>query len=127
MVIPSHGYEHFAHSAVGGQLHEAQFGIAVGRQLSSLSAECLFQARYSFSVHGSERLANVRPLRSRFDAEFAYYLTRRLAVRGVLLTLFSHNGYNFPQDFPVGATCSQQRSLGAPRPGVQVNSVNVAA
>ncbi len=100
MIIPSHGYEHFAHSAVGSRLHEAQFGIAVGRRLSPFLLNAYFQARYSFSVT-TERLANVRPLRSRFDAEFGYLLTRRLAVRGVLLTLISHNGYNFPQDYPV--------------------------
>ena len=124
MVIPSHGYEHFAHSAVGSQLHEAQFGIAVGRQLSPYLLNAYFQARYSFSVT-TERLADVRPLRSRFDGEFGYYLTRRLAVRGVLLTLFSHNGYNFPQDYPLALRLPSNDHWVHHDQVSQVNSVNV--
>ena len=126
MVIPSHGYEHFAHSAVGSRLHEAQFGIAVGRQLSPYLSNAYFQVRYSFSVT-TERLADVRPLRSRFDGEFGYFLTRRLAVRGVVLTLFSHNGYNFPQDYPVALRVPSNDRWVHHDQVSQVSSVNAGA
>jgi hypothetical protein len=124
IVIPSHHYEHFAHSAVGSQLHEAQFGVAVGRRLSPFLLNAYFQARYSFSFT-AERLASVRPLRSRFDGEFGYLLTRRLAVRGLLLTLFSHNGYNFPQDYPPALRVPSNERWVHHDQVSQVNSVNV--
>lgn len=96
--FPTQGYEHFAHSAIGSHLREFQFGVSAGKRLESFLPKAYVQGRYGFVV--SERIEGVRPLRSRMDAEFGYFLSRRLAVRAITQAQISHNGTNWPFDFP---------------------------
>jgi hypothetical protein len=96
---PATRYEHFAHSAIGSQLRETQVGFSVGRRLDPLLHNSYFQFRYGFSW--SQRILGIRPQRSRFDGEFGYFLSSRLAVRGIVNSQISHGGLDFPQDYPV--------------------------
>jgi hypothetical protein len=98
VTIPTRHYEHFAHSAVGSQLREFQFGISVGRQLGPALPNAYFQGGYSFGF--AQRILGIRPMRSRLDGEFGYFLGRRLQARAIVLSQISHGGLNFPEDYP---------------------------
>jgi len=97
-VVPSHGYEFFAHSAVGNRVPELRLGAYVGRQLAPRLPKAYFQVRYSYGI--TKRVDGVRPNHSNFDSEFGYFVTRRLAIRALEGFQVSHDGLNSPQDFP---------------------------
>jgi hypothetical protein len=96
---PMVGYEHFAHSAVGSGAWEVRIGFTVGHRFETHLRNAYFQSQYSYSI--SEEFMNIRPHRNRFNGEFGYFLTPRLAVRGIALSQVMTNGLEIPQDFPV--------------------------
>lgn len=97
-VVPSHGYEFFAHSAVGNHVPELRLGAYVGRQLSPVIRNAYFQIRCSYAI--VKKVDGVRPNHSNFDSEVGYFLTRRVAVRALESFQVSQDGYDTPQDFP---------------------------
>ena len=80
VVIPSHDYEYFAHSAVGRRLREYHVGTNVGRRLNPILPNAYLQARYSYSF--IERV-DISPNRSEAGAARLYFLTKRLSVLGL--------------------------------------------
>ena len=99
VVLPSHSYEHFAHSAVGIDMWEVQMGMSVGRSLAPVIPRGFFQLNYGYSI--MQRVLGMRPNRSRIDTEFGYFLTQRLSLQAIAASQIVPNGLNFPQDFPV--------------------------
>jgi hypothetical protein len=97
-VVPSHGYEFFAHSAVGNHMPELRLGAYLGRQLSPFIRSAYFQVRCSYGI--VRRVDGVRPNHSNFDSEFGYFLTKRVAIRALEAFQVSHDGLDVPQDFP---------------------------
>jgi hypothetical protein len=96
---PMTNYQHFAHSAIGSDAWEARIGLAVGHRFETHFRNAYFQSQYSYSI--SEEFMNIRPHRNRFNGEFGYFLSPRLAVRALALSQVMTNGLEIPQDYPV--------------------------
>jgi hypothetical protein len=102
VIVPSHEYRYFAHSAVGRDLREARVGINLGRRLDPLIRNGFMQARLSYSF--VERVLNVYHDSAYAELEFGYFLTRRLALIGLGTGQDTFGGLvfprgGFPQDF----------------------------
>ena len=93
-VVPSHGYEYFAHSAAGRQLKELQAGVALGAQLNRISPGLFLQSRYSFGF--VEQNVNVRPNHSNLDVEIGYLVKPSLRVFVLGAGQLSHGGIDVP-------------------------------
>jgi hypothetical protein len=93
VVIPSHDYEYFAHSAVGRDLHEYHVGANFGRRLSPALPKAYLQARYSYAF--VERILGISPNRSDAEFQFGYFLTRRLSVLGMSQWMHTNRGVDF--------------------------------
>lgn len=89
-VVPSHGYEYFAHSAAGRQLKELQAGVALGAQLDRIRPGLFLQTRYSFGF--VEENVNERPNHSNLDVELGYLVTPALRVFVLGTGQLSHGG-----------------------------------
>lgn len=92
-VIPSHGYQYFAHSAVGRDQREFQFGANFGRRLNPVVPKAFVQARYSYAF--VERVLGIAPNRSDAEVQLGYFLTRRLSLLGTGQWMHTHSGVDF--------------------------------
>jgi hypothetical protein len=107
-VIPSHGYEYFAHSAVGKDVHEYHVGTNVGRRLDPILPEAYIQARYSYAF--VSRILGVKPNRSNVEVQFGYFIKPGLSVMGTLQGAYTHSGLDLRLGIPlVGLTEEQWR------------------
>ncbi len=104
--FPSNHYEHFAHSAIGGDMWGIGMGLNVGRRLDPWLKNAYFQARYTYVV--SQLISvpqyglNIRPNRSLYDGELGYYLSKRISVRAVAGAQITHSGLDQNEaNFPV--------------------------
>jgi hypothetical protein len=88
--FPMDHYEHFAHSAIGSDSWEFRMGVNAGHHFESVLPRAYFQTQYMFVV--SEAFMNIRPNRNRFNGEFGYFLTKKLAVRALALSQLTHGG-----------------------------------
>jgi len=91
VTLPSHGYESWAHSAVGKDLKEIQAGASFGRRLDPVLANAYFQARYGFAV--PERVLGVWHNRSNLDFDVGYFVTPALTVRALGFWQITHGGF----------------------------------
>ncbi len=130
LVIPSHAYEHYAHSTIGFGLREYRVGMNFGRRLDPVLPNAFFQGRYTYivaqSVNGLSannadllRFANLnlpasqpadsfRPRRSDTEFQVGYFLTPRLTLFALGGWLHPHNGIdNVEGVFPNNLTQSQ--------------------
>lgn len=93
VVIPSHGYQYFAHSAVGRNLREYHVGTNFGRRLNPILPKAYLQARYSYAF--VERILNISPNRSNAEVQLGYFITRRLSLLGTGQWMYTHRGVDF--------------------------------
>jgi hypothetical protein len=106
VVVPSHHYEYFAHSAVGRDLREYHVGTNLGRRLDPFLPKGYLQARYSYIF--VERVLDISPNRSNAEVQFGYFLTPRLSLRGTLQAQYTHSGLNYHlANFPKDITTEQ--------------------
>ena len=96
---PMTSYQHFAHSAIGGNAWEVRVGFNLGHRFETHFRNAYFQTQYSYGI--SEEFMNIRPHRNRLNGEFGYFLTNRLAARALALSQVMPNGLEIPRDFPV--------------------------
>ena len=104
--VPSHGYEHLAHSAPGRNLKELQVGVSVATLLDRLVPGAFVQGRYSYGfVQPVNDLSNIRlnGNRSNADLEVGYFVTPGLRVFLLGSGQLTHGGIDFtpigPDDF----------------------------
>jgi len=97
--IPMVHYEHFAHSAVGGDAWEVRMGLTAGHRFETRLRNAYYEIQYSYSI--AEQFMGIRPNRNRFNGEFGYFLTPRLAVRGLALSQVMTKGLDIPNDYPI--------------------------
>ena len=90
VIIPSHHYPSLAHAAVGKDLRALVVGGAVGGFLDAVVPGIFFQAQLSYAV--MQEVLDIRPNRSRVDAEMGYFVTPRLAVRFLESYQVTHHG-----------------------------------
>jgi hypothetical protein len=91
-VVPSHDYEYFAHSAVGRDQRQYQFGANIGRRLDPILPKAYVQARYSFAF--VERVLGIAANHSDTEFQIGYFLKPRLTIVGSTQWMHTHNGSN---------------------------------
>ena len=91
--VPSHNYEFRGEAVVGQHLKEMRVSVDAGQRLSAISPNLYIQGRYSYSF--VERVIDIRNDRSNAAVESGFLITRRLAVRGLLLWQRVHGGLSF--------------------------------
>jgi hypothetical protein len=79
VVIPSHHYQTFGHSAPGKYLREYHLGANVGRLLNPILPRGYFDLRYSYSF--VQELAGMNLDRHNVDLEVGYFLKPKVAIR----------------------------------------------
>jgi len=97
LVLPSHGYEQFAHAAVGRDVREFHAGINLGRRLDPILPKAFLQAQYSYAF--VQRILDISPNRSNVAAQMGYYLTPRLSL--LALMQWSHTYRGLDVDFSI--------------------------
>jgi hypothetical protein len=108
-VIPSHGYQYFAHSAVGRGLHEYVLGLNFGSSLERIVPGLYVQAMYSYAFVEEvfvpvETIGNVHHDRSNGALEIGYFITPSIGVRFLSGGFYTHGGLVFraQADFDCG-------------------------
>jgi hypothetical protein len=110
-VIPSHGYQYFAHSAVGRDLHEYILGLNFGSSLERIAPGAYVQAMYSYAFVEKvfvETVGNVHHDRSNGVLEIGYFIQPSgLNVHFLAGGFYTHGGLVFRSraDFQCGAVC----------------------
>ena len=92
-IVPSHEYESRGHAVPGLDLR----GLAVGTNVAGFVDAIpgtYFHTQLSHAV--VQKVAGVRPNRSRVDSEVGYFVTPRLAVRFLESFQITHDGLDFP-------------------------------
>ena len=92
--VPSHDYAFRGEAVVGQRLKEMRISVDAGQRLDAISPRLYVQGRYSYAF--VERvLDDVPNNRSNATVEGGFLITRRLAVRGLLLWQRVHGGLRF--------------------------------
>jgi len=81
LVIPTHRYVTFGHSAPGKYLREYHLGANVGRLLNPILPRVYLDLRYSYSF--VQKLAGMNLDRNNVDLEVGYFIKPSIAVRGI--------------------------------------------
>jgi hypothetical protein len=81
LVIPSHNYTYFGHSAAGRHLHEQSAGVNIGRILEPLIPNTYVQVRYAYTF--SEKVVGISHNRSNLDADVSYFIVPSLSIRAL--------------------------------------------
>ena len=93
VIIPSHGYESLAQTAVGRDLRALVVGAAVGGFADYLLPGLYFQTRISHAF--VQKAVDVRPNRTGIDSSVGYFVTPRLAIQFIQTFQLTHDGIDF--------------------------------
>ena len=93
VVIPSHDYETFGHTAIGRDLMELHFGFYLGKLLTFISDNLYTQVGYDFAY--VEKHHDVRVNRSNIDLTLGYFVTPSVTVSTSMSYLKSHGGIDW--------------------------------
>jgi hypothetical protein len=88
-ILPSHGYEYFAHSAVGRNVRELQVGTNWAALLDSVPG-LFVQGRCSYGF--AERIVDISHNRSNLDLEAGYFITDDLRMFALGAAQLTHGG-----------------------------------
>jgi hypothetical protein len=94
VVLPSHDYTYFAHSAFSKGLREYQLGFNVGRRLQPFLPDAVVHLRYGFTF--AEKVLGVSHNRSNMSLEAGYFVTPSLTLKGIGLYTRAHGGIDLP-------------------------------
>ncbi len=89
-VVPSHGYETFAHAAPGRDLNEIRLGVSVAKMLDARLPGLFVQGSYSYGI--TERVLDIAHNRSVVDLEAGYFVTPKLRVLALGSGQVTHGG-----------------------------------
>jgi len=99
VIIPSHSYTYFAHTAVGRDLYEGQLGASFGALLDRVVPGSYVELTYSYAF--VEKVLGIHHDRSNGILELGYFLTPSLSVRAIGSGYYTHGGLVF--DTPLAA------------------------
>jgi hypothetical protein len=77
-ILPSHGYEYFAHSAVGRDVRELQVGTYWAKLLDPVLPGLFVQGRISYGF--AQQIEDISHNRGNLDLEAGYFVTPELRV-----------------------------------------------
>jgi hypothetical protein len=98
LVVPTHDYPSYGHSAAGRGLVEGRFGVAAGRLLDPLLPDAYLQVRYTYSV--PEKVLGVSHNASQLGFDLGYLVGSSLTLRAIGAWQKTHGGWRVPIDFP---------------------------
>jgi hypothetical protein len=114
-LVPSHGYDTFAHAAAGRDLNELQFGVSAAKVFESLPG-VFVQASYSYGI--VQQVLDISHNRSMVSAEAGYFVTPKVRVIGLGSGQITHGGIDVspavgldPIRFPVHDQISRDNFL----------------
>jgi len=90
VVIPTHDYQYFAHTAVGRGLNEYILGLNFGSSLERIVPGLFVQAMYSYAF--VEEVLNIHHDRSNGALEVGYFITPSIGVRFLASGFYTHGG-----------------------------------
>jgi hypothetical protein len=93
-VMPSHGYEYFAHSAYGTRIRELEIGSYLARMVGPALPGVFVQARYAYAF--TEQIENIHHNRSSLDLEVGYFVRPTLRVFVLGSGQKTHGGIDTP-------------------------------
>lgn len=93
-ILPSHHYESRAHSAIGRDLRALVIGANFAAFLDSMRPGLYVNGQISYAI--VQKVAGIRPNRTRMDGEVGYFVNPRLAVRFLESLTLTHDGLDFP-------------------------------
>ncbi|MBI4471206.1 MAG: hypothetical protein HY646_00965 [Acidobacteria bacterium] len=93
VIVPSHEYETRGHSVPGLNLRGLALGTNVAGFVDAIPGT-YFHTQLSHAV--VQKVAGIRPNRSRVDSEVGYFVTPRLALRFLESLQITHDGLDFP-------------------------------
>jgi hypothetical protein len=96
-VVPSHGYEFFAHSAPGERLHELQVGAYAAKVFERGVPGLFISGRYAYGF--TEQVLDISHNRSLADVEVGYFITPAIRAFVIGNGQYTHGGIDLP---PVG-------------------------
>ncbi len=91
VLVPSHSYEWYAHSAVGLNLREFRPGINLGWRLDPVVPNGFVQAQFTYRF--VEDVINIPKNGSYSEVQLGYFVTPRLALIGLGTWLDSYGGF----------------------------------
>lgn len=94
-IIPSRHYESRGHAVIGLDLRALVVGTNLGGFVDALGPGMYYQVQLSHAV--VQKVAGLRPNRSRLDLELGYFVTPRLALRFLESLQITHDGIDFQQ------------------------------
>ena len=89
-IVPSHGYEIFAHAAPGRDLNELQLGASAAKVFEAVLPGVFVQASYSYGI--VQQVLDISHNRSTLNAEIGYFVTPRVRVIGLSGGQVTHGG-----------------------------------
>lgn len=95
---PSHDYPTYAHSAFGTGQRRLELGINAGHRFGPPLQNLYLQGSYGYSF--MQVVDHRRVNHSSVHLELGYFLTPRLSAQLVLVGQKTHNGQEFPGDYP---------------------------
>lgn len=102
VILPSHTYTTYAHSAPGRDLRAYRVGMNVARRLDPILPKAVIQGRYSYSF--VQTLFNIPHNESNAAWEFDYFLGSRLTLLGLGTWQHIHGGVETFVDVPNSVT-----------------------
>lgn len=96
--FPAHDYNTFAHSALGTNQRHLQLGVNIGRQFAPPFQDVYFQAGYAYSI--MQKVEDRRVNHSTINGELGWFISPRLSASVVVTAQKTHNGFDFPEDYP---------------------------
>jgi hypothetical protein len=95
---PSHDYVTFAHSALGTHQNRLQLGVSVARRFGPPFENLFVEASYGYSIMA--KIDNRRVNHSSLSVDLGYFVTPRLSADLLVFGQKTHNGLDFPFDYP---------------------------
>jgi hypothetical protein len=89
-LVPSHGYDVFAHAAAGRDLNELQFGVSAAKVFESALPGLFLQANYSYGI--VRQVLDIAHNRSMLSAEAGYFFTPKVRGIGLVSGQVTHGG-----------------------------------
>ena len=95
VTLPTHGYETHGEAVVGRRRRELLVGVTAGADLHRIVPRTHVHGRYA--VVNAQRIQGFRSVTSNLTIDGGFDLSRRIGIRGLVVSQFRHSGPTIPQ------------------------------